>query len=147
MAVRHGLNAKIWADLSTAGTFAGGSIAAGTANLTALTGKNSWSFDQSRDFVDVTEFLANSKSSVAGLPNASGSLAGNLDFAQTGIFNLISATSERAVMIWPDWTNEATTFIWGKAFFSAKSGGSTTTADSFDLDFQAGPSGMTWTHP
>jgi hypothetical protein len=147
MTIRHGLNAKIWLDMSSAGTFAGGSIAAGTANLTILTGKNSWSFDQSRDFVDVTSFLDTSKTQVAGLPGASGSLSGNFDFATTGIYNVIGATSERAVMIWPDWTNEATTFIWGKAFFSAKTGGSTTTADSFDLDFQAGPSGMTWTHP
>jgi len=147
VAVRHGLNAKIWIDMSSAGTFAGGSVAAGTANLTAISSKNSWSFDQSRDFVDVTSFLDTSKSNVAGLPSASGSIQGSFNFADTNVYNIIGATSERAIMIWPDWTNEATTFIWGKAFFSAKSGGSTTTADTFDLDFQAGPSGMTWTHP
>src|SRR5689334_1312302 len=107
MAIRHGLNAKIWIDTSTAGTFAGGSIAAGTANLTAIGGKNSWSFDQSRDFVDVTSFLDTSKSSVAGLPSASGSIAGSMQFSDSSIFNIIGATSERAIMIWPDWTNES----------------------------------------
>ncbi len=147
MAVRHGANAKIWIDMSSAGTFAGGSVAAGTANLTAISSKNTWSFDQSRDFVDVTSFLDTSKSNVPGLPNATGSIAGNFNFSDTGVYNIIGATSERAIMIWPDWTNEATTFIWGKAFFSAKSGGSTSASVNFDVDFTAGPSGMTWTHP
>lgn len=147
MARRHGLNAKIWIDMSAAGTFAGGSLAAGTANLTAISSKNSWSFDQSRDFVDVTSFLDTSKSSVAGLPNASGDISGFIDFADTGVYNIIGSTTERAIMLWPDWSNELTTFIWGKAFFSAKTGGSTTTADTLDVTFQAGPSGMGWTHP
>lgn len=147
MAVRHGLNAKIWIDTSSAGTFAGGSTAAGTANLTAISSKNTWAFDQSRQFVDVTAFLATSLSNVPGLPAASGDINGFLDFADTTIYNIIGATSERAIMIFPDWNNELTTFIWGKAFFSAKSGGSTTTADTFDLHFEAGPTGMTWTHP
>lgn len=133
--------------MSTAGTFAGGSLAAGTANLTVLSSATAWTFDQSRDFVDTTVFLATSKSAVAGLSNAIGDITGLFDFAVTGVYNLIGATSERAFMLWPDWTNEAGTFIWGKAFYSAKSGGGVTAADSFDLHFQAGPSGLTWTHP
>ena len=142
MAVRHGLNAKIFIDTSSAGTFAGGSVAAGTANLALVTQKNSWSFDQSRDFVDVTAFLATSKASVPGLAGASGDITGFLDFADTNIKNLYAGTTERAIMIFPDFTNEIGTIIYGKAFFSAKSGGSTTSADTLELHFEAGPSGM-----
>lgn len=142
MAVRHGLNAKIFIDTSAAGTFAGGSVAAGTANLALVTSKNSWSFDQSRDFVDATVFLATSKTALPGLANGSGDINGFFDFSDTNIKTLFTATTERAIMIFPDFTNEIGTIIYGKAFFSAKSGGSTTSVDSLDLHFEAGPSGM-----
>lgn len=142
MAVRHGLNAKIFIDTSAAGTFAGGSVAAGTANLALITSKNSWSFDQSRDFVDVTAFLATSKSQVAGLPGASGDIQGFYDFSDTNMKNVFTSSTERAIMIFPDFTNEIGTIIYGKALFSAKTGGSTTSADTLDLHFEAGPSGM-----
>jgi hypothetical protein len=142
MAVRHGLNAKIFIDTSAVGTFAGGSVAAGTANLALVTSKNSWSFDQSRDFVDVTAFLMTSKANVPGLPSASGDVTGFLDFSDTLMKNVYGATTERAIMIFPDFTNEIGTIIYGKAFFSAKTAGSTTAADTLELHFEAGPSGM-----
>jgi hypothetical protein len=144
VAVRHGLNAKIFIDTSAAGTFAGGSVAAGTANLALITSKNTWAFDQSRAFVDVTAFLATSLSNVPGLPAASGDINGFLDFSDTLIKNVYGATTERAIMIFPDFNNEIGTIIYGKAFFSAKSGGSTTSADTLDLHFEAGPSGMSY---
>lgn len=139
---RHGLNAGIFLDTSTAGTFT-----AGTVNLEQITGKNTWTFDQSVDFVDTTSFGATSKTQVAGLPGASGDISGNWDAVGTLVYNLINATAERAIMIFPDYTNNKTSYISGKAFFSVKSGGGITEAVSLDLHFEAGPTGMTWTHP
>lgn len=148
MAVRHGLNAKIFIDTSAVGTFAGGSVAAGTSGLALISSKNNWSFDQSRDFVDSTVFLATSKSSLPGLKNASGDIGGLFQFTeQTAINRLVDATSERAIMIFPDFTNEIASIIYGKAFFSLKSSGSTTSAVGLDLHFEAGESGMQYNSP
>lgn len=135
---RHGRNAVIMIDTSAVGTLVPSASSAA---------KNTWSFDQSVDFVDVTAFGDTAKNSVPGLPNATGSLQGNWDSADNNIYNLIGSTVERRCYIYPDLTNNATSYIAGKMFFSVKSGASTTTAVSFDLDFTAGPSGAGWIHP
>ncbi len=139
---RHGLNGKIYIDTSAAGTFA-----AGTTNLEVVSSKNSWSLDQSRDFVDTTSFGDTSKTAVAGLPSASGDISGNWDSAGTLIYNLIGGSTERAIVVFPDFTNNVGTYFAGKAFFSVKSAGSTTSAVQFDIHFEAGPTGIAWTHP
>ncbi len=144
---RHGLNAQIWIDTSSAGTFTAGTLAAGTANLERIGSKNSWSLDMSRDFVDVTSFGDTTKTQVAGLPSASGDIGGNWDSTGTLIYNLTGATTERAIMVFPDATNNLTTWFAGKAFFSAKASGSNTSAVGWDLHFEAGPTGITWYHP
>src|SRR5690348_5903016 len=92
----HGRNAAIWLDCSTAGTMS----SAGTANLNRIEGKNSWTSDNSRDFVDTTSFGDSSKTNVAGLPNASIDISGNWDFSGSGslIKNFTGAVSERAVI-------------------------------------------------
>jgi hypothetical protein len=140
---RHGRNAKIWIDTSSAGTMA----SSGTADLQLLEGKNTWDLDQSVDFVDTTSFGDSTKTSVSGLPNASGNINGvfNLGGAGTLVSNLIGHSSERAIRIYPDFTNHPTTVLAGKAFFSTKMAGSVTSAVTLDLQFQAGPSGLTWT--
>lgn len=141
---RHGRNAAIFVDVSTAGT-----MAVGTSTLVQINGKNQWTFDQTPDFVDVTSFGDSSKTNVPGLPNANGDISGNWDSAGSGtqIYNVINSTVERGIMIFPDFTNNVTSFISGKAFFGVKSGGGITSAVSFDLHFEAGPTGMNWTHP
>jgi hypothetical protein len=141
---RHGRDARIYIDATSAGT-----QAVGTSTLTLIEGKNTWAFDQSTDFVDTTSFGDTSKTNVAGLPSASGDINGILSTTGTGtlLYNVIGATTERGIMIFPSWTNDLTQYISGKAFFSAKSGGSTTSAVTLDLHFEAGPTGMTWTHP
>jgi hypothetical protein len=139
---RHGFNALIYVDTTT-----GGTAAVGTATLTAITSKNSWSFDQSRDLVDVTSFGDTSKTSVAGLSGASGDFTGFMDFADTAFFSAIADSKERGLIIIPDATNNATIYISGKAFFSPKFGGSESGAVTLDVTFSAGPSGLTWTHP
>lgn len=142
--LRHGRNAAIFIDCSAAGTFA-----PGTVNLTQLNGKNTWSFDQTADRVDVTAFGDSSKTTVAGLPNAEGDVSGAWDSSGSGtlVYNIIGASTERAVQIYPDYTNNKTSYISGYAFFDVKSGGGVTSAVSLDIHFTAGPSGMTWTHP
>lgn len=134
---RHGRNATIMIDSSTSGTL----------QATAVSAKNAWGFDQTTAFVDVTAFGDTSLNSVAGLPSASGTVSGNWDSADNTIYNLIGSTVERRLYIYPDLTNNATSYIAGKCFFSVKAGGSETTAVSFDLTFQAGPSGAGWVHP
>ena len=141
---RHGRLGRIYVDATTAGT-----QAVGTSTLTLIEGKREWSFDQSVDFVDTTDFGASSKSQVAGLSGSSGDIGGNWDSAGSGtlLYNVINATAERGLMIFPDFTNNLTTYISGKAFFSVKSGGSIDSAVSFDLHFEGGPTGLSWTHP
>src|SRR5690349_20875975 len=140
---RHGRNAKIWIDTSAAGTMA----SSGTADLQLIEGKNTWDLDQSVDFVDTTSFGDASKTSVSGLPNASGNISGvfNLGGAGALISNLIGHSSERAIRLYPDFANHSGTFFAGKAFFSVKTSGSVTSAVTLDMQFQAGPSGITWT--
>ena len=141
----HGRNAAIWLDLSTAGTMG----TAGTANLVQLNGKNSWTADNSRDFVDTTSFQDASKTSVPGLPNFAIDVTGNWDFSGSGslIKNFVNSTTERAIMLFPDYVTYPTWFASGKAFASQKASGSVTSAVTLELHFEAGSSGITWTTP
>lgn len=147
---RHGINAAIYADLSVGGTVP--ATAAGTAGgaggtLTLLTSRGSWSLEQDRDFVDTTSFGDSSKTSVIGLGGSSGDIAGFLDFGDNNVWKLVDATTERALLIFPDVSNNSTTYWQSKSFFSPKYAGSTTSAVSQDLTFNAGPSGGSWVHP
>lgn len=138
---RHGRNAAVFLDCTTAGT-----QAVGTSTLTQLTGRNQWLFDQSTDFVDTTSFGDTSKNAVSGLPNATGDINGNWDSSGVGtlLYNVIGASSERGMMVFPDYQNNKTDFFSGKAFISVKSGGGVTAAVSMDLHFEAGPTGIVW---
>lgn len=139
---RHGFNAAIYVDTST-----GGSAAVGTATLTLVTSKNSWTVDNTRNLVNVTSFGDTSETNVAGLVGAKGDFQGFEDFADTAMFNAMTSSIERGCMIFPDYTNNPGTFFSGKAFFDSKYGGSETGAVTQAVTFTAGPSGMTWTHP
>jgi|SRR5580765_2217886 len=143
MTARHGINGQIWMDTSAAGTFA----SSGTANLQLISDKASWAFDANRDFVDVTSFGNTSKTQVAGLPGASGDITGFWDSSGAGslvINNCQNASSERAIRILPDSVNTPTSVISGKAFFAIKGGGGVGSAVTFEIHFEAGPSGITW---
>lgn len=140
----HGRNAAIYADLSTAGT-----MAVGTSALTRIEGKNVWSADNSRDYVDTTSFGDQSKTNVAGLPAASCDVTGNWDFAGSGslIKNLVGGQAERGFMLFPDITNYAGWYLSGKVFASQKAGGGVTSAVTLELHFEPGPTGLAWTNP
>src|SRR5580765_4554492 len=143
MTARHGINGQVWIDTSTAGTFA----ATGTANLQLITDKAAWTFDASRDFVDVTSFGAVSKQQVAGLPSSSGDITGFWDSSGAGsliINNCQNASTERAIRILPDSVNTPTSVISGKGFFSIKGGGGVGAAVDFTIHYEGGPSGITW---
>lgn len=139
MAGSVGINAKIYADLTAAGT-----ATVGTATLTLMTLRNEWSFSRARNFIDTTEFLAISKSAVPDLPDASGDLKGFFTSAATAYFVLGTATTERGLIIVPDSVNYPTVGISGKAFFSDTAGGAVSTAISFDMTFKAGGTGLNW---
>lgn len=141
----HGRNAAIWLDLSSAGTMS----SSGTANLNRIEGKNTWAADLSREFVDTTSFGDSSHTNVAGLPAASVDISGNWNFIAEGslIKNIINSTTERAAIIFPDYTNYPTWFFSGKVFASMKGGGSVSSAVTLDLHLEPGPSGFTLTMP
>lgn len=139
MAGTTGINAKIYADLTAAGT-----ATVGTATLTLLSTRNEWSFSRERPMYDTTEFLATSQTQVPGLPAATGDLNGNFTSAATAYFILGTATSARGLVIVPDSVNYPTVAILGQAFFSDKSGGSVTSVISFDISFSGAGTGMNW---
>lgn len=144
---RAAYNATIWMDTSAAGTMPIGTLAAGTSNLALITSKNSWTFDQSRDLIEVTSFGDTSKTRVAGLQDGQGEIDGFLDFGDTNLYTALNSSTERGIIIFPDATNNLTTFIIGKAFFSPKYGGQESSAVTLDITYAAGPSGMTIQHP
>lgn len=139
MAGSVGINAKIYADLTSAGT-----ATVGTATLTLMSLRNSWTFSQERNFIDTTEFLATSKTGVPDLPDASGDLNGFFTSAATAYFVLSTATAERGLVIVPDSVNYPTIGISGKAFFSSKAGGAVSAAINFDFTYKAGGTGLGW---
>lgn len=119
----------------------------GSGEARAISSKNGWTFDSSRDFVDTTAFQDTTKSAAPGLANATGTISGFMDFADNAIYNIIGSSVERKLYIYPDFTNNSSLYIAGKAFFSGKASGTTTSIVSFDLDFNAGSSGIGWVHP
>lgn len=139
MAGSVGINAKIYADLTAAGT-----AAVGTATLTLLTLRNSWAFSGDRPFYDTTEFLATSQTQAPGLPAATGDVNGNFTSAATAYFILGTATSARGLIIVPDATNYPTVGISGQAFWSIKAAGSVTSTISFDMAFTGAGTGLGW---
>lgn len=140
----HGRNAAIYIDAT-----AGGTAAVGTSTLTKIEGKNTWTVDTTRDFVDTTSFGDTSKTTVAGLPTATCDVNGNWDFAGSGslIKNFTGDTSQRGFMLFPDISNFPLWYFSGKAFGSQKAAGGVTAAVTLDLHIEAGPAGLTWTTP
>lgn len=133
---RHGRNARIMIDMS----------AAGTGSATAVSAKNKWTLDQSVDFVDVTAFEDNNKSSVPGLPNAAGVISGHWDAADNSIYNLIGSTVARKFYLYPDVVNNVTTYFFTTAFFSVNESGGIGEAVDFNLNMNAA-SIAAWAHP
>jgi hypothetical protein len=140
----HGRLARVYIDVTSAGT-----QAVGTSTLTQIDGENAWTFDQSRDFVDTTSFGDSSKTSVAGLSDATGDITGIFNTVGSGTLvpNIFNSSAERGMMVFPDFTNNPGWYFSGKANFSNKSAGGVTSAVTLDLHFEAGPSGITWTGP
>ncbi len=142
----HGRFGQIWIDMSSAGTMALGTTAAGTGVLNLLRGVTDWTLDWQPDFVDVTCIGDTSKTSLSGLPNGSGDINGNWDFTGSGslIKNILSptATNERSMIIFPDISNYGTIFWSGKFYFGATTGGGAASAVTRNLKFTPGPSAL-----
>lgn len=119
----------------------------GDTNAVTVTGMASWTFDQSRDFFDTTSCGDTSKNGVPGFPNANGTITGPWDSSDNNRYTILGATSERTMKLYPDVTNNPTTYIYGKAFFSGTFSGGVTDAVKADLTFTAGPTGLQWAHP
>ena len=139
-----GRNAHIYIDDTS-----GGSAAVGTATLTLLTSQNEWSFNATRNSTDTTCFGDPSMNSVKGLPAAKGDFKGFIDFdaSSNTVKNVLNASGERGLMIFPDYTNHPTWYVSGKAYFDGQFGGTQAGAVTMDITFDAGPTGLTVTSP
>ena len=133
---RAGRNARILIDTSSAGT--------GSASI--ISSKNKWTLDQTADSFETTAFEDTSKSYVVGLPDASGTVEGFWDSADTSVYNVIGSSVGRKVYIYPDAVNNIGTYFFMTAFFSAKADGATSSAANFSLSFKAATPGQ-WAHP
>lgn len=136
---RAGRNARILVDTSTSPT-------SPPTSVPTVTSKNKWSLDQSVDTFETTAFEDLSRSYVVGLPNAQGTIEGFWDSADNNVYNVIGSSVARALYIYPDVSNNATTYFFTTAFFSAKEGGDTKGAVEFSLNFAAATPGK-WVHP
>lgn len=134
---RSGINAMIMIDESSAGT----SPAVGVSS------KNAWTWDGARDQFDTTSFGDTGKTSVLGFANNTGTIGGTWDASDNNFYNLIGSTVERNLKIYPDYTNNSTTYLTGKAWFSGSLSGSVGDAVKCDLTYVAGPTGLSWAHP
>lgn len=134
---RSGLNGVVMIDASSAG---------GT-NATTQTSVASWTFDMSRDFADTTCMGDQTKSGVPLLANATGSFEGPWDSADSNRYNILGATVQRELKIYPDIVNNATTYVYGRAFFSGSFSGGVTDAVKGNFTFTAGGYGLYWAHP
>lgn len=85
----------------------------GTAEPVAFL--NSWSMDSTTDRVDVTAFGDTNKVYVAGLPDATGSLAGFYDTSTEQLFTASQDGVARKFYLYPD-TSDGDYFF-GTAFF------------------------------
>lgn len=133
---RAGRNARIKIDVTSGAT--------GVA--TTISSKNKWSLDQKVDTFEVTAFEDTNKSYVVGLPDAQGSVEGFWDSADTNVYNLIGSSVARPLYIYPDVTNNATTYFFTTAFFSTKGDGAVNSAVNFSLTFNAASQAL-WIHP
>lgn len=133
---RHGRNALIMLDTSSAGN---GSAA-------AISGKNKWSVDNSIDTVETTAFQDPTKTFVAGLPNNSGDMSGFWDSADTNIYNVIGSSVPRKLYIYPDNVNNVTTYFFTTAYVGVKHEGGTGEAVAFTGTWTGATSGA-WVHP
>ncbi len=120
---------------------------AGTSPCRGVSSKASWTWDGSRDTFDTTSMGDTGKTSVLGFANNTGTIDGSWDSADNNFYNIIGSSVERNLTIYPDYTNNATTYLTGKANFSGSMAGGVGDAVKASLTFSAGPTGLTWAHP
>jgi hypothetical protein len=133
---RGGRNGRFMIDTSSAGN----------GQAVIITSKNKWTLDQSIDTIEVTAFEDLSKSYVAGLPNAQGTVEGFWDSADNNVYNLIGSSVARKMYLYPDASNNIASYFFCTAFFSAKADGDVKQAVNFSLSFSAATPGQ-WVHP
>src|SRR4051812_43501351 len=112
---RHGRNARIMVDTSTAGN----------GSAVAITSQNKWALDQSVAFIDVTAHEDSNISYVSGFADAKGTISGFWDSGDNNVYNIIGSTVARKLYLYPDVTNNVGTYFFCTAFFSVNAGGGT----------------------
>ena len=132
MARRSGRNGRVYVDISSA---ANGSA---TPISTVMT----WSLNQSRDRQETTCMGDTTKQYVAGLPDASGSMAGLIDLGVAN-FNNLADGNARKVYIYPDRSNHEAIYVFGTATFDASYDSGVNDLVKASINFSAA-SDFTW---
>jgi len=120
----HGRAGRLYAGIASAGT------AEPIANL------KSWSLDFSTDKVDVTCFGDVNKTSVAGLPNATGSFDGFYHTASAQLYTASQDGVARKFYLYPTIAT-TTQYWWGTALFDFSLEGAVDGAVSVSGSFEA----------
>jgi hypothetical protein len=100
-----------------------------------------FSISQSADVVEVTAYGDTSKTYVAGLPDASGSLDGLVDLGTTAFSYIIGSATARKMYLYPDATNNSGTYFFCTAYFSGDYSGSNTDAIKVSVNWNAATPG------
>jgi len=143
MARFHGRNGALFVD--TAATPAAEGAATTSSEILYLA---DWSVEQARDRVDVTSFGDSTKTYVAGLADASGSLSGFLDDSNLDLYDLADGEA-RSFYLYVDATSATTKepiagsgkgYWYGLATFDVSSTGSVSDAVKASINWSAASS-------
>lgn len=102
---RAGRNARILIDL------------AGGGEAVPVSFQNTWSIDSATDKIEVTSFGDGTKTYVAGLPDAKGSLAGFWDSVGNDLFAASQDGLARKFYLYPDFQNDPLHYYYNTSFF------------------------------
>lgn len=132
MARTHGRSGALYVDYS----------AAATAAPSPLSYVGDWSVDEGTDDVDVSSLGDTNHVYVAGLPDSSGTYNGFPNLGTTAWTRLADGTA-RKFYLYPDATNNVTTYLYGTAIFSRNSSGGASDVVKATLSWKAA-SNCTW---
>lgn len=111
MARRHGRNARIMIDL------------AGGGSAVVVTSQNKWSIEGSSDKLDATAFGDQTKTYLAGLADAKGSIGGFWDTTGNDLYEASQDGVARKFYLYPDFSNNPEIYYFNTAFFDFSSSG------------------------
>lgn len=133
---RAGYRGRVMIDTSSAGNGA----------AVVITSKAKWTVDMKVDTFEVTALEDSNKTYVVGLADAQGTIEGYWDSGDNNAYNLINSSVARKLYIYPDATNNVTSYFFTTSFFSVKADGAVNSPVNASLTWNAA-SVASWVHP